>query len=143
MPRHAPKGPIKGPTDLLIVDNPNVVQHLNGHPQRCSATSKRTGVRCNRAARLGMNVCQYHGGNAPQVLNKAKERLMALQPKAIQTMDKLLGRDEFPTVQLGAAKDVLDRTEGKAAQPMTGPEGGSLAVDIIVKVIRGVTADDI
>lgn len=44
---------------------------------------------------------------------------MALQPKAIQTLDNLLSRDEFPTVQLGAAKDVLDRTDGKAGETVT------------------------
>lgn len=68
---------------------------------------------------LGGYVCRTHGGKAPQVMASAKERLMALQPKAIQTLDALLGRDEFPTVQLGAARDVLDRTEGKAGETVT------------------------
>jgi hypothetical protein len=74
-----------------------------------------------------------HGGSAPQVKMAARERLMNLQPLAIQTLHNLLHRQEFPTVQLGAAKDVLDRTEGKAAESisLTGAEGGPL--EIIVR----------
>ena len=51
---------------------------------------------------------------------------MALQPLAIQTMHNLMNRDEYPTVQLGAARDVLDRTEGKPKESiaLTGDEGG-------------------
>ena len=59
-----------------------------------------------------------HGGSAPQVKAAARERLMALQPLAIQTLHNLLNREEFPTVQLGAARDVLDRTEGKATETL-------------------------
>jgi hypothetical protein len=75
-------------------------------------------------------VCYYHGGAAPQVKASARERLLALQPQAILTLAALLMRDEFPTVQLGAAKDVLDRTEGKAAESLaiTGADGGPLIV---------------
>ncbi len=71
-------------------------------------------------------MCYRHGGSAPQVMASARERLMALQPLAIQTLHGLLNREEFPTVQLGAAKDVLDRTEGKAAETLavTGKDGG-------------------
>lgn len=59
-----------------------------------------------------------HGGAAPQVQASARERLMALQPKAIRTLDALLDAVDFPTVQLGAAKDVMDRTEGKATETL-------------------------
>ncbi len=64
---------------------------------------------------------------------KALERLMALQPQAIQTLANLLQRDEFPTVQLGAAKDVLDRTEGKAIDTVkhVGADGG--AVEFVIR----------
>ncbi len=49
----------------------------------------------------------------------ALERLKALQPKAITTLETLLNRDEFPTVQMAAVRDVLDRTEGKASESVT------------------------
>lgn len=69
-----------------------------------------------------------HGGKAPNVQLKAQERLMALQPKAIQVLDNLLSREEFPTVQMAAVRDVLDRTEGKAVESLclTGDEGGPI-----------------
>jgi hypothetical protein len=69
-----------------------------------------------------------HGGAAPQVQASAKERLMALQPLAIQTLAKLLARDEFPSVQLGASKDVLDRTDGKAFEQ---PQELNITINIV------------
>jgi hypothetical protein len=53
---------------------------------------------------------------------------MDLRPKAVQTLEDLLDAEQFPTVQLGAAKDILDRTEGKAAESIqvTGKDGGPL-----------------
>ncbi len=57
---------------------------------------------------------------------------MALQPLAIQTIHNLLQREEFPTVQLGAAREVFDRTEGKPAQAVaiTGADNGPLEIVI-------------
>jgi hypothetical protein len=51
---------------------------------------------------------------------------------AIQTLHNLMGREEYPTVQLGAARDVLDRTEGKAAETVavTGADNGPLIIEI-------------
>lgn len=57
-----------------------------------------------------------HGGKAPQVQFAAQERLKALQPKAITVLESLLDREQFPTVQMAAVRDVLDRTEGKAIE---------------------------
>lgn len=69
-----------------------------------------------------------HGGGNPAVKFKAMERLKALQPKAITTLETLLDRSEFPTVQMAAVRDVLDRTEGKAAEThkLTGEDGGPI-----------------
>jgi hypothetical protein len=69
-----------------------------------------------------------HGGAAPQVKAAARARLLALQVPAIATLGRLLERDECPTVQLGAAKDILDRTSGKARESVevTGAEGGPI-----------------
>jgi len=44
----------------------------------------------------------------------ARARLLALQPKAIQRLDWLLDREEFPSTMYQAIKDVMDRTEGRA-----------------------------
>jgi len=81
---------------------------------------------------MGGTVCRMHGGSAPQVQASARERLMALQPLAIQTMHNLMNREEYPTVQLGAARDVLDRTEGKPVESvsLTGANQGPLVIEI-------------
>lgn len=132
--KHAPRGPVKASGasgDLISVEHPITAPGLFQPTQpRCTATAKHSQQRCQQPALPGTTVCRYHGGFAPQVQAKAMERLMAMQPKALQTLDKLLGRDEFPTVQLGAVKDVLDRTEGRAVDTMrvTGSDGGPLVV---------------
>ncbi len=69
-----------------------------------------------------------HGGSAPQVRFAALERLKALQPQAITTLEKLLNREEFPTVQMAAVRDVLDRTEGKAAEQ---PQEINITVNVV------------
>lgn len=135
MSKHAPRGPMKSrPAKNLkdVVDPTDVVQHLRGTPLRCTATAKGTGLRCENPARYGAAVCRTHGGNAPQVLASARERLMALQPLAVTTLHGLLDREEYPTVQLGAAREVFDRTEGKPAQAVaiTGKDDGPLEIVI-------------
>ena len=106
--RHAPKGPIK------VKRNPMEAEHPMERVT-CTATN-RQGKRCGKPPILGGTVCRMHGGAAPQVKAAALERLKLMQPKALDTLDRLLGREEFPTVQLAAVKDVLDRTEGKAME---------------------------
>ena len=73
-------------------------------------------------------MCRFHGGGAPQVKLKALERLKAMQPQALTTLEGLLTRSEFPTVQLAAVKDVLDRTEGKAMERVQADVDGSLQI---------------
>ncbi len=132
--KHAPRGPMKGHADPSAVPDPLAVPSGLKRGVRCSAHSKRTGKPCTMPAIAGGTVCRMHGGSAPQVKASARERLMALQPKAIQTLDALLSRDEFPTVQLGAAKDVLDRTEGKAAESVQVTGANQGPIEIVVKV---------
>lgn len=129
--KHAPRGPVK--SHPLSGDNPLSVPSGLKRGQRCSAHSKRTGNPCTQPAIAGATVCRMHGGSAPQVKAAAKERLMALQPLAIQTLNTLLQRDEFPTVQLGAARDVLDRTEGKAAEQVQMNVTGSIDIIAILR----------
>lgn len=82
---------------------------------RCTATN-RQGARCGKPPIPGGTVCRMHGGAAPQVKQAAMERLKAMQPKALNTIERLLEREEFPTVQLQSAKAVLEWTEGKATE---------------------------
>ncbi len=133
MSKHAPRGPVKAKTDLMDANHTMdgvVAVSLPYVP--CAATSKQSGQRCKRRPIPGGAVCVMHGGKAPQVQASARERLMALQPLAIQTMHNLMNREEYPTVQLGAARDVLDRTEGKPIESvsLTGANNGPLIIEI-------------
>jgi hypothetical protein len=73
-------------------------------------------------------VCRFHGGASPQAKQKAQERLLALEPRAVRVLGTLLDRDDAPHVQLAAVKDVLDRTMGKAPQAVdvSGPASGPI-----------------
>jgi hypothetical protein len=46
---------------------------------KCRAHSSRTGKPCRKEAILGTTVCRFHGGAAPQVQAKARERLALAQ----------------------------------------------------------------
>lgn len=81
---------------------------------RCSATN-RQGNRCGQAAIPGGFVCRFHGGSAPQVRAAARRRLMALAPKALDTIAKLLDA-ESESVRYRASADLLDRLGLSAAQ---------------------------
>jgi hypothetical protein len=67
---------------------------MTGPPrQRCSARSKQTGEQCKLSAIPGGTTCRFHGGAAPQVRAKAKEREM--QRKALEAAERLgLGQGE-------------------------------------------------
>ena len=51
--------------------------------RRCTATSTRSHVRCQKYAIAGANVCYTHGGNAPQVRRKAAERLALMMDPSL------------------------------------------------------------
>ena len=119
--KHAPKGPVKA--DPLDGPRPMDTSYMP-----CTATSKQSGQRCKRRPIPGGHVCVMHGGKAPQVQASAQERLKALQPKACQVLETLLDRTEFPTVQMAAVRDVLDRTEGKAAESQSVTHSGGFTI---------------
>ena len=97
-------------------------------PMRCKAHSKQTGQQCKRTPIPGGTVCRYHGGLAPQVQAAAKERLKAMQPLALDTLEALMRRDQYPTVQFQASKAVIDWTEGKAGESVAVEHSGGLAI---------------
>lgn len=129
--RHAPRGRIKAQPDPMSVSDP-MTAHVGGdtlHGRlRCSATSKQKGTRCGRTAIPGGTVCRYHGGAAPQVKLKALERLEAYQDRAIDRLFTLVEQKEFPSTALSAAKDVLDRTMGKAAEALSVEHSGEIRI---------------
>lgn len=117
MPKHAPRGPIKA--------------HLSaGAPMKalCTAHSARTGEPCKKYPIAGATVCRTHGGAAPQVKRKAAERLAELVPKAIQKLDNLMDRDEYPSVQFAASKAVIEFAEGKATERVEQEHSGGFVI---------------
>lgn len=114
--RHAPQGP-KIKRDPMGVPDPM--------ENRCKATN-RQGKRCGKSPIPGGTVCRMHGGAAPQVKQAAMERLMEIQPAALNRMEKLIHQEAFPTVAYAASRDVLDRTMGKPAESQTVEHSGAI-----------------
>lgn len=106
--KHAPRGPLK------LKDHMDGPDHMDA--PTCTATAKGSGQRCKRRPIPGGTVCVKHGGGAPQVQMKAKERLSALFPKSVMVIDQLLGANNFPTVQFQAAKFIAEQEVGRAKE---------------------------
>jgi hypothetical protein len=89
--------------------------------RQCTAHSTRTGERCKKVPIRGGYVCPTHGGSAPQVKQKAEERLKALIEPAITRLAELIAQKEFPSVAIAAVKDALDRNGalGKARESIS------------------------
>lgn len=115
--RHAPQGP-------KIQRHPMEVSDPMEKP-RCTATN-RQGKRCGKEPIPGGTVCRMHGGAAPQVKQAAMDRLMELQPHALNRMGKLIDQEAFPTVAYAASRDVLDRTMGKPTEQQTVEHSGTI-----------------
>ena len=80
--------------------------------RRCTA-HKKDGQRCKKAAILGGTVCGTHGGSAPQVRNKARQRIMeAADPAAARMVELMASPDE--RISFAASKDLMDRAGYKA-----------------------------
>ena len=114
--RHAPKGPIKTANPMQPLD-----------PTRCKAT-RRNGDQCGSKPIRGGTVCRMHGGGAPQVKAKAAERLAIMANKALGVIDRLMDREEFPTVQLGASKTVYEWQHGKATERVNATVDGDVTL---------------
>ena len=93
------------------------------NPRKCSATSKRSGKPCERWSMAGQTVCMIHGGKSTQALNKAQEmvelaelRIRGLAPVAVSQLECLVTNASSEAVRLGAARDLVDRSCGKATE---------------------------
>ena len=112
---------------------------------QCTATAKSTGERCQRYAIKGSNVCQVHGGSAPQVKKKAQERLDEMADKTTADMQRVL--DDLTDIYEHADADekveiareirqswvkILDRTGHGPTEKreVTGSEGGAIEINV-------------
>ena len=97
--------------------------------RRCTAHRK-NGDRCKKAAIKGGTVCGTHGGSAPQVRNKARQRIMeAADPAAARLVELIASDDE--RISLAAARDLLDRAGEKAKTEIDLGLDPSLAAQVL------------
>jgi hypothetical protein len=102
--------------------------------RRCTATSRRSGKQCKNASIVGGHVCRFHGGGAPQVQRKAKERIEDLidPDRALREAAKLA----YSNIQ-----DLLDE-EGKVRPIKDWPRELAAAVSSIDITKKNLTAGD-
>lgn len=86
--------------------------------RRCTA-HKKTGDQCGNPARHGGNVCDKHGGKAPQVVAKAKRRIEEAADRMANALLGIAEGAESEAVKLAAIRDALDRA---GLKPKTGVE---------------------
>ena len=104
------------------------------HPCLCTATSKRSHEPCRKWAMRGGVVCSTHGGKAPQAMQKAQAalelaemRLRGLADQPVATLEELVTGATSEAVRLAAARDLVDRSCGKAVERI------HVAASIVVK----------
>lgn len=93
--------------------------------ETCSAKN-RAGNPCQRPRVPGATVCRFHGGSAPQVRNKAKQRLLEAADPAAAYLAALVANKKAPeSDRRQAAVAILDRAGHSPKQTIehTGADG--------------------
>jgi len=97
---------------------------IDPSPRRCKAHSSRTGEPCKLPPVKGSNVCRSHGGAAPQVKRKARQRIEEAADRMARELLKMATDDHVAdSVKLAAIRDALDRA-GLAAKSAVEVEVG-------------------
>lgn len=117
---------------------------------QCTATAKSTGERCQNSAIKGGTVCHQHGGAAPQVKQKAQERLDRMADEVTADVQEIIDDlvdmyEEADTEDKLAIQSaikshwtvILDRTGHGPTEKreVTGEEGGAVELSIKREVV--------
>jgi len=107
--------------------------------KRCRAISKQRArehpelsgedIRCRKTCQPGAVVCNTHGGAAPQVVQKARERLLVAADPASAELAELL-KDGDPAIRLRAATAILDRSGHGPTTKQVNVDGGAVKYEI-------------
>lgn len=120
-----------------------MAQYPPPEEKRCTA-QKTDGGRCGAYAIRGSNVCRVHGGSAPQVKDKAQERLDRLAVPAVKQLGEIIEGEATNSDKIKACKDVLDRagypkTERKEH---TGKDGEPIEVESFVSSLDELNSEN-
>jgi hypothetical protein len=126
----APKPVVKWSEQWWAKAKPEVQAH------RCTAHRK-NGDRCKRAAIAGGRVCTHHGGSAPAVKAKARQRLDAAADRMAHELLKMaVDENVSDAVKLAAIRDGLDRA-GLSARTAVSVEVGLRPFEQVFDAISG------
>lgn len=75
----------------------------------CCTARRKNRERCKHAAISGVRVCTHHGGNAPAVKAKARQRIEETAERMPKQRLGIATDVESEAVRLAAIKDALDR----------------------------------
>jgi hypothetical protein len=121
----------------LPMDENETPETRQGKPalsRQCTARSGRSGQRCRKSAIRGGTVCATHGGSAPMVRLKARQRLDALVLPAIEALATAMRSGDLGAM-LRAAQLVLDRSGFPASHKV---EMSPEEVDATLAAILGI-----
>ena len=102
---------------------------------KCTATNKKTGLRCGQYPAIGATVCRFHGGGAPQVKRKAQERVLELRDLAADLLETQLRAKKAGAATTLSAVERLTDLASRMEDRESGKQGHS-DLDVFLEALR-------